>query len=136
MTYERQRILTGTMWEERNGYARAVRVGPFVYVSGTIAADESGNIHAPDSPYLQTIYAFEKIERALHKLGATRSDVVRTRIFVTNMRNQDEAGRAHLEFFRDVMPCCTLLEVGALASPMALIEVEADALIASDLGPS
>lgn len=133
MTYERQRILTGTMWEERNGYARAIRIGPFVYVSGTIAADESGNIHAPDSPFLQTIFALEKIEKALKGLGASRRDVVRTRIFVTNMRDQDEAGRAHLEFFKDLMPCCTMLEVSGLASPMALVEVEVDALLASEL---
>lgn len=133
MPAERQRVLTGTMWEERNGYARAVRIGPFVYVSGTIAADEAGNIHAPESTYLQTVYALEKIERALEKVGATRWDVVRTRIYVKNMRNQDDAGRAHLEFFADLMPCCTMLEVSALASPMALVEVEVDAVIASEL---
>lgn len=124
------------MWEERNGYARALRVGPFIFVSGTIAADESGNILAPDSPFLQTIHALEKIEKALIGLGATRHDVVRTRIFITSMRNQDEAGRAHLEFFRDVTPCCTMLEVGGLASPMALVEVEVDALLAAELSGS
>lgn len=133
MPPERQRVLTGTAWEERNGYARAVRIGPFVYVSGTIAADEAGNIHAPESTFLQTVYALEKIERALEKLGATKRDVVRTRIFVKHMRNQDDAGRAHLEFFADLMPCCTMLEISALASPMALVEVEVDAVIASEL---
>ena len=130
MATKRQRVLTGTIWEERVGYARAVRAGNLVFVSGTLPADKDGNILHPGKPYLQALAAFEKIEGALKELGCTRADVVRTRLYVTSMKAEVEVGRAHLEFFRDVTPCCTMVEVTALASPMASVEVEVDAVAA------
>jgi enamine deaminase RidA (YjgF/YER057c/UK114 family) len=127
----RQRVLTGTIWEERIGFSRAIRVGDMVFVSGTIAADEHGNILHPGSPHLQTLAAFEKAERAMLKLGASRTDTVRTRIYLTNIALADEAGRAHQEFFRDTMPVATMLQVGAFVSPLALVEIEIDAIVGS-----
>jgi len=133
MTAKRERVLTGTVWEERNGYSRATRVGPFVFVSGTLASDEEGNILHRNAPQLQTLAALEKIEGALKQLGASRGDVVRTRIYVTDITHEQEVGRAHLEFFGDLMPCCTMIEIGKLASPMAMVEVEVEAIIADAL---
>ncbi len=126
---ERRRVSTGTVWEEQNGYSRAVRAGNLIYVSGTLAADEQGNIVEPDSPYKQTLFALAKAERALIELGSSRTDVVRTRLYVTNMTQGREVGRAHAEFFGDVMPCCTLLGIHQLASPTAVVEVELEAVI-------
>ncbi len=127
----RQRVLSGTIWEERNGYARAVRTGDHVFVSGTIAVDDEGDIVNPDAPYLQAKFCLEKIERALEQLGASRRDVVVTRIYVTNIGHEQEVGKAHLDFFGDVMPCCTMVQISRLASSMALVEIEAQALIGS-----
>jgi len=127
----RQRVLTGTIWEERNGYARAVRVGDHIFVSGTIAADESGSIVHPDAPFLQTKHILEKVEKALADLGATRREVVRTRIYLVNMNHEREVGKAHQEFFGDLMPCCTMLQVAQLASRLALVEIECEAIIGS-----
>lgn len=124
----RQRVLTGTIWEERNGYCRALRAGNFIFVSGTLPTDDDGNILHPNAPFLQTIAALDKIEDALIKLDASRANVVRTRIFIKGLKHEEEVGRAHLEFFRDVMPCCTMVEVSGLASPLAIVEIEVDAL--------
>lgn len=126
---ERQKVSTGTKWERENGYSRAMRVGNLVFVAGTLAADEEGNIVDPDSPYKQTLHALEKAERALKELGSSRADVVRTRLFITNMNASREVGRAHAEFFAGVMPCCTLLGVASLASQLASVEVELDAVV-------
>jgi enamine deaminase RidA (YjgF/YER057c/UK114 family) len=126
---QRQRVLTGTIWEERNGYCRALRAGSMIFVSGTLPTDDDGNIMHPSAPFLQTIAALEKIEGALRQLGASRENVVRTRIFIKGMKYEEEVGRAHLEFFRDVMPCCTMVEISGLASPMAIVEVEVDAIV-------
>ena len=126
---ERRRVSSGTKWEEQNGYSRAVRAGAVVYVSGTLATDDRGDMLHPGSPHLQTIAALEKIERALKEVGAARTDVVRTRLYIVDTRHQDEAGLAHAEFFGDTRPCCTLVVVSALASPMALVEVEVDAVV-------
>lgn len=126
---ERQRVLTGTIWEERNGYCRALRAGSMIFVSGTLPTDNDGNIMHPNAPFLQTIAALEKIEGALKELGASRQDVVRTRIFIKGLKHEEEVGRAHLDFFRDVMPCCTMVEVSGLASPMAIVEIEVDAMV-------
>lgn len=125
----RQRVLTGTIWEERIGFSRAVRVGDMVFVSGTIAADEHGNILHAGSAHLQTLAAFEKAEKALIQLGSSRRDVVRTRMYITNIAHADEVGRAHQEFFLDVMPVATMLQVSAFVSPLALVEVEMDAVV-------
>lgn len=126
----RQRVLTGTIWEERVGFSRAIRIGTTVLVSGTIAADEHGNILHAGSAHLQTLAAFEKAERAMKKLGASRADVVRTRMYVTNIAHADEVGSAHQEFFGEVMPVATLVQVVAFVSPLALVEVEVDAVVA------
>ena len=107
MPPERQRVLTGTIWEERAGYCRALRAGSMIFVSGTLPTDDEGNVVHANAPYLQTLAALEKIEGALRELGASRRDVVRTRIFLTSLKNEHEVGKAHLEFFRDVTPCCT-----------------------------
>ena len=129
---QRQRVSTGTRWEEQNGYSRAVRAGNLIFVSGTLAADEGGNIIEPNSPYKQALHALEKAERALIELGASRRDVVRTRLYITNMTHANEVGRAHAEFFGDVKPCCTLLGIHALASPVAAVEIELDAVLETD----
>ncbi|GAB4554987.1 MAG: RidA family protein [Phycisphaerales bacterium] len=126
---ERQRVSTGTKWERDNGYSRAVRAGNLIFVSGTLAAGPDGNIIEPNSAYKQTLYALEKAERALIELGASRRDVVRTRLYVISMNHDREVGRAHAEFFGDVMPCCTLIGVHQLASGLASIEVELDAVV-------
>ncbi len=127
---QRQQVSSGTMWEERNGYSRAVRVGPFVYVAGTLATDDKGALVHLESPYRQTIHALEKIEQAgLIPLGATRADVVRTRLYVVDMADCDEVGRAHKAFFGDIMPAATMVQVGPLAAPEARVEVEVEAVV-------
>lgn len=126
---KRQRVLTGTIWEERIGFSRALRIRDMVFVSGTIAADEHGNILHAGSAHLQTLAAFEKAETALIQLGSSRRDVVRTRMYITNIAHADEVGRAHQEFFLDVMPVATMLQVSAFVSPLALVEVEMDAVV-------
>ena len=126
---DRKKVSTGTKWERENGYSRALRTGNLVFVSGTLAAGEDGNIVEPGSPYKQTLFALEKAERALKELGATREHVVRTRLYVTNMNHDREVGRAHAEFFGSVMPCCTLIGVNALASGIAAVEVELEGVV-------
>lgn len=127
----RQRISTGTRWEQRNGYSRAVRVGDRVFVSGTLAVNSDGELIHPHSAHGQALYILDKIERTLHQLGATRNDVVLSRIYVITMNDADEAGLAHKEFFGDLMPCATLLGVSALADPSAKVEIEVEAIIGS-----
>lgn len=126
----RQRVGTGTTWEQRYGYSRAVRAGNLVFVAGTLAVGEDGNIIAPHSAYRQALAALERIEqRGLIPLGAARADVVRTRMFVTDIADADEVGRAHGEFFAGIMPVATMVQVGPLAAPEARVEIEVDAVI-------
>lgn len=125
----RQNISSGGPWEEIIGYSRAVRVGNQVFVSGTTAARPDGPPAGGDDLYLQARYCFEVIERALTEAGATMADVVRTRMFVTDITRWEEAGRAHGDFFRDVKPAATMVQVAALISPDLLIEIEVDAVI-------
>lgn len=128
-TLERKLISSGVPWELTVGYSRAVRVGNLVAVAGTIASDESGAIVGEGDAYAQTAYVLRKIERALHEAGASLRHVVRTRIFVTDISRWEEIGRAHGEFFREIRPAATMVEVSRFITQAALVEIEADAVV-------
>ncbi len=126
---ERQNISTGTKWENIVGYSRVVRVGPFVYVSGTTAVDEQGKLVGPGDAYAQASYIFQKIEKALSQVGAGLKDVVRTRMYLINVTDWEAVCRAHSEALNEVRPVSTLVEVSALITPEMLVEIEIDAVI-------
>ncbi len=125
-----QRVFSGAPWEAQVGYCRALRAGELIFVTGTAPLDENGQTFAPGDGYRQARRCLEIIETALRQLGATREHVVRTRMFVTDIRRWEEFGRAHLEFFGAHPPCTTMVEVKSLIDPEMLIEVEADAVCA------
>lgn len=127
---QRQNIASGTPWKEIVGYSRAVRTGPFIHVTGTLAADEHGRMIGIGDAYAQTVAAIGKIEQALKEAGATLEDVVRTRIYVTDIDRWKEIGRAHQELFGRIKPATTMVEVSRLFTSEALVEIEADAVIA------
>ena len=124
---ERQKYSSGAKWESIVGYSRAVKVGNRIYVTGTTATDENGEIVGAGDAYAQTVQVIKNIERALRSLGAELENVVRTRMFVTDISRWEEYGKAHGEFFREIMPATTMVEVSKLIDPQMLIEIEADA---------
>jgi enamine deaminase RidA (YjgF/YER057c/UK114 family) len=128
---DRQRVSSGRPNEEQTGYSRAVRVGNMVFVAGSTALNEKGGVDHPGDMYAQTVAAIRTIEAALGKAGASLEDVVRTRLFVTDISRRAEVSRAHREFFGTIRPASTLVEISALVHPDMLVEVEVDAVISS-----
>jgi enamine deaminase RidA (YjgF/YER057c/UK114 family) len=128
----RSNLRSGAPWESRVGYSRAVRTGRFIAVSGSAAVDENGQLVGEGNMYAQSKQCIAVISAALERAGARLSDVVRTRIFVTDIERWEDVGRAHLEAFGDVMPATSMVEVSRLIDPRMLVEIEADAIIGDD----
>ena len=120
---------SGAKWEDIVGYSRAVKIGNTIEVTGTVAVDDNNNLVGGNDAYGQTKFIIQKIEKVLQRAGASLKDVVRTRMFVTNISRWEEYGRAHGEFFNEIKPCTTMVEVSKLISPEYLIEIEATAVI-------
>lgn len=126
---ERINYSSGAKWEDIVGYSRAVKVGNIIEVTGTVAVDENSNLVGGENAYEQTKFILQKIETILQKTGASLKDIVRTRMFVTDISRWEEYGKAHGEFFKDIKPCTSMIEVKGLIAPEYLIEIEATAII-------
>jgi enamine deaminase RidA (YjgF/YER057c/UK114 family) len=128
MKVKRNKIFTGTPWEPKVGYARAVQVGDVVHVSGTTGTDPSGKVLAPGDAYAQTVQTIRNIENALKRLGLGLENVVRTRIYLTQIDRWEEVAKAHVEFFGEIHPATSLIGVARLVDPEMLVEIEAEAV--------
>lgn len=126
---KRTNYSSGAIWEDFVGYSRAVKVGNVIEVSGTVATNADGMVVGDGNAYEQTKYSLQKIEKALKQAGAGLENVVRTRLFVTDISRWEEYGKAHGEFFKSIKPCCSMIEVKGLIAPEYLVEIEATAII-------
>jgi enamine deaminase RidA (YjgF/YER057c/UK114 family) len=130
---ERVNYSSGAKWEDIVGYSRAVKVGSTIEVTGTVAINDQGEIVGKDNAYEQTKFVIEKIQKVLIRAGASLKDVVRTRMFVTDISKWEEYGKAHGEFFKEIKPCTSMIEISALIDPDYMIEIEATAVVSTEI---
>lgn len=127
---QRTNYSSGAKWEDIIGYSRAVRVGNTIEVTGTVAVDDNGQVVGLNNPYEQTKFIYQKVEKVLAQAGASLKDVVRCRMFVTDIKQWEAYGKGHAEFFKNIKPCLSMIEVSAFIEPEFLVEIEVSAIIA------